>query len=81
MELSAALLLMGVYTGAGQYFGRTWSLWLACVSFLAAPFWFNPLTFEWQVVRNDYANWTGWMRGQGGGALKSWEVWWTEENR
>ncbi|GMH89989.1 hypothetical protein TL16_g11630, partial [Triparma laevis f. inornata] len=80
MELSAALLLMGVYTGAGQYFGRTWSLWLACVSFLAAPFWFNPLTFEWQVVRNDYANWTGWMRGQGGGALKSWEVWWTEEN-
>ena len=80
VELTAALVLMGVYTDAGQYFGRTWSLWLACISFLAAPFWFNPLTFEWHVVRNDYVNWLNWMNGSGGGALKSWDVWWTEEN-
>ncbi|GMH49304.1 hypothetical protein TrRE_jg1805, partial [Triparma retinervis] len=80
VELSAALVLMGVYTDAGQYFGRTWSLWLACVSFLAAPFWFNPLTFEWAVVRKDYDEWMGWMSGKGGGALKSWQIWFLEEN-
>ena len=55
-------------------------MWLACISFLAAPFWFNPLTFEWQVVMKDYADWMNWMSGRGGGALKSWDVWWTEEN-
>ncbi|KAH8055610.1 1,3-beta-D-glucan synthase [Aureococcus anophagefferens] len=43
VELSAALVLMGLHTGAGQYAGRTWSLWLAVGSFLLAPFWFNPL--------------------------------------
>ena len=80
VELSAALVLMGIYTDAGQYAGRTWSLWLACASFLAAPFWFNPLTFEWAVVRKDYDEWSAWMGGKGGGALKSWEVWWSEEN-
>merc|ERR1719183_556876 len=71
---------MGIYTDAGQYAGRTWSLWLACARFLAAPFWFNPLTFEWAVVRKDYDEWSAWMGGKGGGALKSWEVWWSEEN-
>ena len=80
LELAAALILMGMYTSAGQYFGRTWSLWLAAVSFLSAPFWFNPLTFEWAVVVKDYEQWRKWMAGRGGGAAKSWDVWYSEEN-
>lgn len=80
VELAAGLILMGIYTDAGQYFGRTWSLWLASVSFLASPFWFNPLTFDWNVCSNDYDLWLRWMRCSSGGASKSWSMWWNEEN-
>jgi callose synthase len=80
VELAAGLILMGVYTDAGQYFGRTWSMWLASLSFLASPFWFNPLTFDWNVVTSDYDIWLRWMRCSTGGAAKSWSMWWVEEN-
>ena len=80
IELGAGLALMGIYSEAGQYFGRTWSLWLASLSFLASPFWFNPLTFEWNVVVNDYKTYLAWMSGTSGGPTKSWDQWWTEEN-
>jgi callose synthase len=80
VELAAGLILMGVYTHAGQYFGRTWSLWLASASFLCSPFWFNPLTFDWSVVVNDYDLWLKWIRGSSGGATKSWSMWYNEEN-
>lgn len=80
IELASGLVLMGIYTDAGQYFGRTWSLWLASLSFLASPFWFNPLTFDWSVITNDYVTWFKWIRGTSGGAVKSWSMWWNEEN-
>ena len=80
VELAAGLVLMGVYSHAGQYFGRTWSLWLASASFLCSPFWFNPLTFDWSVVVNDYDLWLKWIRGTSGGASKSWSMWYNEEN-
>eukprot|EP00537_Pseudo-nitzschia_pungens_P009567 CAMPEP_0172380904 /NCGR_PEP_ID=MMETSP1060-20121228/70676_1 /TAXON_ID=37318 /ORGANISM="Pseudo-nitzschia pungens, Strain cf. cingulata" /LENGTH=2133 /DNA_ID=CAMNT_0013108671 /DNA_START=189 /DNA_END=6590 /DNA_ORIENTATION=+ len=80
VELAAGLIIMGIFTDAGQYFGRTWSLWLASVSFLASPFWFNPLTLEWNTVVNDYALWVRWLRGTSGGATKSWSMWYNEEN-
>lgn len=79
LELAAALILMGIFTDAGQYFGRTWSLWLASVSFISSPFWFNPLTFDWNVVVNDYELWIRWIRGSSGGSNKSWSMWWNEE--
>lgn len=80
VELAAGLILMGLYSDAGQYFGRTWSLWLASISFLASPFWFNPLTFDWNTVTTDYSLWLRWMQGTSGGASKSWSMWWNEEN-
>ena len=80
VELAAGLLLVGVYSHAKQYFGRTWSLWLASASFLCSPFWFNPLTFDWNVVVNDYSLWLRWMRGTSGGSSRSWSMWWNEEN-
>eukprot|EP00529_Nitzschia_sp_RCC80_P002602 CAMPEP_0113499794 /NCGR_PEP_ID=MMETSP0014_2-20120614/31949_1 /TAXON_ID=2857 /ORGANISM="Nitzschia sp." /LENGTH=2183 /DNA_ID=CAMNT_0000394015 /DNA_START=271 /DNA_END=6822 /DNA_ORIENTATION=- /assembly_acc=CAM_ASM_000159 len=80
VELAAGLIIMGIYSDAGQYVGRTWSLWLASVSFLASPFWFNPLTFDWNVVCTDYSLWLRWIRGSSGGATKSWSMWWNEEN-
>ena len=80
VELAAGLILVAIYTDAGQYFGRTWSLWLASMSFLTSPFWFNPLTFEWRVVLEDYNIWLKWILGSTGGASKSWSMWWNEEN-
>ena len=80
VELAAGLIIMGIYTNAGQYFGRTWSLWLASISFLASPFWFNPLTFDWNLVVSDYGLWVRWIRGTSGGATKSWSMWYNEEN-
>mmetsp|Transcript_54913 Transcript_54913/g.164424 ORF Transcript_54913/g.164424 Transcript_54913/m.164424 type:complete len:2150 (-) Transcript_54913:26-6475(-) len=80
VEVSAGLIIMGIYSEAGQYFGRTWSLWLASLSFLASPFWFNPLTFDWSVVTSDYDKFLRWMRGSSGGSSKSWSMWWVEEN-
>lgn len=80
VELAAGLVLLAMYTDAGQYFGRTWSLWLASGSFLCSPFWFNPLTFEWKVVLEDYNLWLKWILGASGGASKSWSMWWNEEN-
>jgi len=80
VELAAGLIVMGIFTEAGQYFGRTWSLWLASGSFLASPFWFNPLTFEWNTVVTDYGLWVRWMKGSSGGATKSWSMWYNEEN-
>jgi callose synthase len=66
---------VAVVVGAGQYAGRTWSLWLATVAFLFAPFWFNPLAFEWQRVRQDYTLWIRWMTTTGGAATNSWDTW------
>jgi callose synthase len=80
VELAAGLIVMGIFSEAKQYFGRTWSLWLASLSFLASPFWFNPLSFEWNVVVNDYHDFLDWITGTTGGSLKSWSMWWTEEN-
>jgi len=80
VELAAGLVLVAIFSSAGQYAGRTWSLWLASLSFLASPFWFNPLTFDWNVVTSDYEIWLRWMRGTSGGPQKSWSMWWTDEN-
>jgi len=80
VEMGAGLVIMGVYSTAKQYFGRTWSLWLASLSFLASPFWFNPLTFDWNMVTSDYVKYITWMRATSGGAARSWSIWWNEEN-
>ncbi|CAM9502379.1 unnamed protein product [Choristocarpus tenellus] len=75
-----ALVLVACLSHTKQYIGMTWSLWLACLSFLFAPFWFNPLSFHWGKVVQDYKIWWQWMSGTGGNSSNSWEVWWREEN-
>ncbi|TFJ83846.1 hypothetical protein NSK_004943 [Nannochloropsis salina CCMP1776] len=80
LEMVAALVLFACYTDAGQYVGRTWSLWFAAVAFLYAPFWFNPMSFEWERVREDVETFVSWMCTTGGSTKNSWESWWKEEN-
>ena len=79
-EIMVALVLFSLYTSTTQYWGITWSLWLTCVSFILGPFWFNPVTFEWNKIQEDYTQWIRWMMESGGTAEQSWEVWWKEEN-
>jgi len=80
IEMAGGLIILLIFTEAGQYFGRTWSLWLASLSFLWSPFWFNPLSFEWNTVVSDYSTYLDWMRGSSGGPAKSWSMWWTDDN-
>lgn len=42
---------------------------------LFAPFWFNPLEFEWENTSDDFNVWLRWMRRHGTTtADKSWDV-------
>jgi len=79
-ELMVALILFSMYTKSKQYFGLTWSLWLTVVAFLMGPFWFNPLSFEWNRIQDDYMLWMSWMAEIGGSSEQSWDAWWREEN-
>ena len=79
-ELMIALILLAIYTSSKQYFGLTWSLWMTVVAFIMGPFWFNPVTFEWNKIQVDYTDWMRWMTEIGGTSEQSWESWWKEEN-
>ena len=58
------------------------SMWFLVISWLFAPFLFNPSGFEWQKIVDDWEDWGKWISNHGGigvPATKSWESWWDEE--
>ncbi|XP_047316862.1 callose synthase 10 [Impatiens glandulifera] len=86
--LEVALLLI-VYIaygyakgGAVSYVLVTFSSWFLVISWLFAPYIFNPSGFEWQKTVEDFDDWTSWLMYKGGVGVKgehSWESWWDEE--
>ncbi|KAK3152612.1 hypothetical protein QOZ80_2BG0161290 [Eleusine coracana subsp. coracana] len=61
----------------------TYSTWFMAVTWLFAPFLFNPAGFAWHKIVDDWSGWNRWMRNQGGIGVqpeKSWESWWNAEN-
>ncbi|CAH0489309.1 unnamed protein product [Peronospora farinosa] len=80
VEIAVGLTVYFIFTIGHQYFAMTWSLWLVFVSWYWSPFWFNPLSFEWSDVMEDFRLWFKWMRGDGGNPNQSWEAWFKEEN-
>ncbi|KAL4584830.1 hypothetical protein LXL04_009440 [Taraxacum kok-saghyz] len=82
-------LLLIVYIGYGYTQGGTVSFvlltlssWFLVVSWLFAPYIFNPSGFEWQKTVEDFDDWTNWLMYKGGVGVKgenSWESWWDEE--
>ncbi|GAY50988.1 hypothetical protein CUMW_130850, partial [Citrus unshiu] len=86
--LEVALLLI-VYIaygyaegGAVSYVLLTLSSWFLVISWLFAPYIFNPSGFEWQKTVEDFDDWTSWLLYKGGVGVKgdnSWEAWWDEE--
>ncbi|XP_042027925.1 callose synthase 10-like isoform X1 [Salvia splendens] len=86
--LEVALLLI-VYLaygyaegGAVSFILITLSSWFLVISWLFAPYIFNPSGFEWQKTVEDFDDWTSWLMYKGGVGVKgdnSWESWWDEE--
>lgn len=56
-ELLWGLLLLS-YLGVsrGSVVRTTWSIWLVVLSWLFAPFWFNPLAFDRAKLKNDLSH-------------------------
>ncbi|CAK7336614.1 unnamed protein product [Dovyalis caffra] len=86
--LEVALLLIVYiaygYTdgGAVSFVLLTLSSWFLVISWLFAPYIFNPSGFEWQKTVEDFDDWTSWLLYKGGVGVKgdnSWESWWEEE--
>ncbi|CAK8565387.1 unnamed protein product [Lathyrus sativus] len=71
------------YRSSTLYFFITMSMWFLAISWLFAPFLFNPSGFDWQKTVDDWTDWKRWMGNRGGIGIpsdKSWESWWDEEN-
>ncbi|XP_062233797.1 callose synthase 10 isoform X2 [Phragmites australis] len=68
--------------GSSSFILITISSWFLVISWLFAPYIFNPSGFEWQKTVEDFDDWTNWLLYKGGVGVKgdnSWESWWDEE--
>ncbi|PHT93722.1 Callose synthase 1 [Capsicum annuum] len=86
MEIVLLLVVYAAYgyneDGALSYILLTVSSWFLAISWLFAPYLFNPAGFEWQKTVEDFRDWTNWLLYRGGIGVKgeeSWEAWWDEE--
>ncbi|XVF79206.1 hypothetical protein PTKIN_Ptkin14bG0201900 [Pterospermum kingtungense] len=60
----------------------TYSVWFMTITWLFAPFLFNPSGFSWDKIVDDWKGWNKWIKEQGGIGIqqdKSWHSWWNDE--
>ncbi|KAF7112669.1 hypothetical protein RHSIM_RhsimUnG0205500 [Rhododendron simsii] len=60
----------------------TYSIWFMSLTWLFAPFLFNPSGFHWGKIVDDWKEWNKWIKQQGGIGIqqdKSWQSWWNDE--
>lgn len=86
LEVAVLLIVYRIYGSADAdpitYMMLSASMWFLVISWLFAPFLFNPSGFEWPKMVEDWDDWTKWVSSPGGigvPATKSWESWWDEE--
>ncbi|MCO5592990.1 hypothetical protein L7F22_046994 [Adiantum nelumboides] len=85
LEISMLLILYLAYgfeDSTTSYILLSFSSWFLVLSWLFAPYIFNPSGFEWQKTVDDFDDWLGWLLYRGGVGVKSddsWEAWWEEE--
>jgi callose synthase len=86
-ELVFLLAIYHIFVGPRvyrtKYVMATYSMWFMAVTWLFAPFLFNPAGFAWHKIVEDWVDWKKWMSNEGGigvQAEKSWESWWIAEN-
>lgn len=87
IELMILLLVYHIfgrsYRDMVAYVLITASIWFLVVTWLFAPFLFNPSGFEWQKIVDDWTDWNKWINNRGGIGVspeKSWESWWEKEH-
>ncbi|EPS66162.1 hypothetical protein M569_08614, partial [Genlisea aurea] len=71
-----------VAKGTFVYIALTLSSWFLVVSWILAPFVFNPLGFDWLKTVYDFDEFMNWIWYRGSvfaRAEQSWEKWWYEE--
>ncbi|RCV46752.1 hypothetical protein SEVIR_9G560600v4 [Setaria viridis] len=83
------MILLIIYQLFGQsyrstiaYIFITSSMWFLVLTWLFAPFLFNPSGFEWAKIVDDWSDWNKWISNRGGIGVspdKSWESWWEVE--
>ncbi|XP_010269904.1 PREDICTED: callose synthase 12-like [Nelumbo nucifera] len=86
IELGVILTIYASYSSLAKdtfvYIAMTISSWFLVVSWIMAPFVFNPSGFDWLKAVydfDDFMNWIWYRSGVGTKADQSWETWWYEE--
>ncbi|KAJ7948849.1 Callose synthase-like protein [Quillaja saponaria] len=70
------------YQSSMVYVLITYSIWFMSITWLFAPFLFNPSGFLWGTIVDDWKDWNKWIKQQGGIGVqqdKSWHSWWDDE--
>lgn len=70
------------YQSSVAYVLITYAIWFMSLTWLFAPFLFNPSGFDWARVVDDWKDWNKWIKHQGGIGIqqdKSWHSWWIGE--
>ncbi|XP_022981245.1 putative callose synthase 8 isoform X1 [Cucurbita maxima] len=70
------------YQSSMAYMLITYSIWFMSITWLFAPFLFNPSGFSWAKIVDDWKEWNKWIKQQGGIGVqqdKSWQSWWDDE--
>ncbi|EPS71880.1 hypothetical protein M569_02879 [Genlisea aurea] len=70
------------YQSSMAYALIAYAIWFMSLTWLFAPFLFNPSGFNWGKIVDDWTDWNKWIRHQGGIGIqqdKSWESWWVDE--
>ncbi|KAG2499845.1 hypothetical protein HYH03_002136 [Edaphochlamys debaryana] len=65
-ELAAMAIALAATNDCARcsYAGLTWGTWLAALSLILAPCWFNPMAFSPAKVKRDINAWAAWLRGE-----------------
>ncbi|XP_042519046.1 callose synthase 12 [Macadamia integrifolia] len=86
IELGVILTVYASYSTIARdtfvYIAMTISSWFLVVSWIMAPFVFNPSGFDWLKAVYDWDDFLNWIWYRGGVFTKadeSWETWWYEE--
>ncbi|XP_031116196.1 putative callose synthase 8 isoform X1 [Ipomoea triloba] len=75
-------LFRRAYENTMVYVLITYAVWFMSMTWLLAPFLFNPSGFDWGKIVDDWKDWNKWIQQQGGIGIqqdKSWQSWWYDE--
>ncbi|XP_017631847.1 callose synthase 12-like [Gossypium arboreum] len=86
IEFGLILMVYATYTPSAKltffYLDMSVTCWLLVLSWIFAPFLFNPSGFDWLKTVHDFDDFMNWIWYRGGmfaKATESWESWWYEE--